>query len=68
MAKTPPEDRQPRSAKDHQDPRHLAREDTPTPVIALKLGRTPAAVQAEASTQGISLKLTNQSPYDGRKL
>jgi hypothetical protein len=46
--------------------RQLARENTPTRVIGLKLGRTPEAVQGKASDKGISLKPTNQSPY-GRK-
>ena len=43
--------------------RQLAQQNTPTRVIGLKLGRTPAAVQTKASMEGISLKPTNQSPY-----
>ena len=43
--------------------RALARQDTPTRVIGLKLGRTPEAVYTRASEEGISLKPTNQSPY-----
>jgi hypothetical protein len=35
--------------------------------VALKLGRTPAAVENKASEQGVSLKPTNQSPYNRRK-
>jgi hypothetical protein len=46
--------------------RKLARQDTPTRVIGLKLGRTPEAVYAKASEEGISLKPTNQSPYGWR--
>lgn len=42
--------------------RALAKGNTPTRVIGLKLGRTPAAVYAKASQKGISLKPTNQSP------
>jgi hypothetical protein len=45
----------------------LAQGNTPTRVIGLKLGRTPAAVQKKASEEGISLKPTNQSPYNRRK-
>ena len=45
----------------------LAQQNTPTRVAALKLRRTPAAVQQKASTEGISLKPTNQSPYGTRK-
>ncbi len=47
--------------------RQLARENTPTRVIGLKTGRTPAAVQQKASSEGISLRPTNQSPYNRRK-
>jgi hypothetical protein len=42
----------------------LAGQNTPTRVIGLKLGRTPAAVISEASKENISLKPTNQSPYN----
>lgn len=45
----------------------LARENTPTRVIAIKLGRTPVSVQAKASSLKISLKPTNQSPYGTKK-
>lgn len=48
------------------DLRQLARANTPTRVIGLKLGRTEDAVRAEASEKGISLKPTNQSPYNRR--
>lgn len=47
--------------------RELARENTPTRVIGLKLGRTPGAVYQKASEEGISLSPTNQSPYNRRK-
>ncbi len=46
--------------------RTLASQNTPTRVIGLKLGRTPAAVQTQASKLGVSLKPTNQSPYNRR--
>ena len=46
--------------------RKLARQDTPTRVIGLKLGRTAGAVYQKASEEGISLKPTNQSPYNRR--
>ncbi len=49
-----------------QDLRSLARGNTPTRVIGLKLGRTAAAVQTQATRQGTSLKPPNQSP-SGRK-
>jgi hypothetical protein len=44
----------------------LARDNTPTRVIGIKLGRTSAAVYTKASENEISLKPTNQRPY-GRK-
>jgi hypothetical protein len=47
--------------------RTLAKQNTPTGVIGLKLQRTPDGVRAKASEQGISLKPTNQSPYNRRK-
>ena len=45
----------------------LAAGNTPTRVIGLKLGRTEAAVYSKASTAGVSLKPTNQSPYGTKK-
>jgi hypothetical protein len=45
----------------------FAKANTPTRVIGFKLGRTPGAVQSKASQEGISLKPTNQSPYNRRK-
>lgn len=47
--------------------RQLAQQNTPTRVIGLKLGRTEAAVYAQASKQGVSLAPTNQSPYGTKK-
>ena len=67
MAKAPPKHRQQWTNSDKHQLRQLAGQNTPTRVIALKLERTPAAVQAEASDLGISLKPTNQSPYNRRK-
>lgn len=46
---------------------HLADQNTPTRVIGLKLGRTAAAVQKKASEEGVSLKPTNQRPYNRGK-
>ena len=47
--------------------RSLARENTPTRVIGLKLGRTEGAVRTKASESNFSLKPTNQSPYGSKK-
>lgn len=42
----------------------LADQNTPTRVIGLKLGRSEDAVRSKASELEISLKPTNQSPYN----
>jgi len=47
--------------------RTLAKENTPTRVIGIKLGRTEDAVRSRASDERISLKPTNQSPYNRTK-
>ena len=55
------------TGQDDRQLRQLARENTPTRVIGLKLGRTPGAVQQHASEIDVSLKPTNQSPYNRRR-
>jgi len=45
----------------------LARQNTPTGVLSLKLQRPPAAVRSKAQREGISLKPANRSPYNRRK-
>jgi hypothetical protein len=47
--------------------KQLAKQNTPTRVIGLKLGRTENAVRAKAGEYKISLKPTNQSPYNRTK-
>ncbi|MDP9336037.1 MAG: hypothetical protein M3Q30_22380 [Actinomycetota bacterium] len=47
--------------------RELARGNTPTGLLAYKLGRTEDAVRSHASAIRLSLKPTNQSPYNRRK-
>ena len=47
--------------------RQLAKKNTPTRVIGLKLGRPVGGVRAKASQKRISLKPTNRSPYGRRK-
>jgi hypothetical protein len=47
--------------------KQLAQENTPTRVISLKMGRTEDAIRSKASAENISLKPTNQSPYNRRK-
>lgn len=55
------------SGQDKKDLKRLASENTPRRVIGLKLGRTEDAVRSQASKQDVSLKPTNQSPYNRRK-
>jgi len=55
------------SGQDVRQLQQLAKQNTPTRVIGLKLGRTPGAVYAAASAAGISLAPTNQSPYNRQK-
>lgn len=45
----------------------LAKGNTPTRVIGLKLERSEDSVRSKAQTEGISLKPTNQSPYGTKK-
>ena len=66
MAKQPTKHRQEWTPQDVRQLRQLANQNTPTRVIALKLGRTTAAVYTEASQQNISLAPTNQRRYNRR--
>jgi hypothetical protein len=45
----------------------LAKENTPTGVISLKLQRPPTAIRSKAQREGISLAPANRSPYTRRK-
>lgn len=67
MAKPPPNHREPVPRADVTQLRQLARENTPTRVMGLKMGRTEGAVRQIAHENGVSLKPTNQSPYNRRK-
>ena len=42
----------------------LAKGNTPTRVIGLKIGRTTGAIQAKAHDLNVSLMPWNQSPYN----
>jgi hypothetical protein len=67
MSKSPENHRKPWTQNDEQRLRDLANQNTPTGVIALKLGRSEDAVRAKANKEDISLKPTNQSPYNRKK-
>lgn len=66
MAKTPSNHRQPVTPSVVSQVRSLAAGNTPTRVIGIKTGRTEAAVRAIAADNHISLKPTNQAPYNRR--
>ncbi len=67
MDKTPPNHGKDWTPGDDRQLRQLIRDNTPTRVMGLKLGRTPQAVQQHANQIGLSTKPTNQSPYNRRK-
>jgi hypothetical protein len=50
-----------------QQVRQLAKQNTPTRVIGLKLGRTAAAIYSQAAKQHTSLQPPNQRPYGTAK-
>lgn len=66
MPKNPIQHRQPWTPAQEKQLEKLAEGNTPTRVIGLKLGRTPAAVQSKATALDISLRPNNQSPYNRR--
>lgn len=47
--------------------RQLAKQNTPTRVVALKMGRSVDSIKSKASEERISLKPTNKSPYGRQK-
>lgn len=67
MAKLPSNHGKPWTKPQVSQLKDLAKGNTPTRIIALKMQRTPDAIQAKASDANISLKPTNQSPYGTKK-
>src|SRR4051794_7685077 len=47
--------------------KELAKGNTPTRVIGLKLDRSESSVRSKARSERVSLKPTNQSPYGTNK-
>lgn len=47
--------------------KQLTKENTPTRVIGLKLGRTESSIRGKAQAEGVSLKPTNQRPYGTKR-
>ena len=58
--------RDPWSRDDVKTLRQFAKQNTPTGVISLKMGRTPTAIRSKAQREGISLGPANRSPYNRR--
>lgn len=67
MATEPKNHGKPWTPQEVQQLKELAKGNTPTRVIGIKVGRTPEAVQSKASSENISLKPVNQSPYGTKK-
>ena len=64
MAKIPKRHNQAWSKQDVKELKQLVKENTPTRVIALKLERSETSIYGKAQREGISLKPTNQRPYN----
>ena len=65
--KKPTNHGKPWTATQDRQLKDLAKGNTPTRVIGLKMGRTEGSVRSRAGAERISLKPTNQSPYNRRK-
>jgi hypothetical protein len=57
----------PWETKDVSQLKQMIHQNTPTRVAGFKLGRTEDAIRSEAGKLGLSLKPSNQSPYNRRK-
>lgn len=57
----------PWTTEDEKALKQLVKENTPTRVIGLKLGRTENSVRSKAKGLNVSLKPANQSPYNRKK-
>jgi hypothetical protein len=66
MAKSTRDTGKPWTPTDVKDLKQFAKGNTPIRVIGVKLGRTEGAVRAKAQELDLSLKPTNQSPYNRR--
>jgi len=67
MAKTPKNQGKDWTPQDVKQLKQLAKENTPTRVMGIKLGRSESSIYSKASEKNISLKPTNQSPYNRRQ-
>lgn len=67
MAKKPSNSGKQWTGQDIKQLKQLVKENTPTRIMGLKLGRSEDSVRAKASQENISLKPVNQSPYGTKK-
>lgn len=67
MAKKPINQNKPWVTESENQLKKLIKQNTPTDVLAFKLGRTEAAIRAKAQELGLSLKPTNKHPDKGHK-
>lgn len=58
--------REPWTAADVSKLKQLAKGNTPTGVMSIKLQRPVAAIRSKAQREGISLRPINRSPYSRR--
>ena len=59
--------RRPWTDKEVSQLRSLAKDNTPTGVISLKMERPKGLIASKAQREGISLRPINRSPYNRRK-
>ena len=67
MAKKPANHGKKWTPADIKKLKQLAKENTPTRVISIKMERTEDSISSKASDEGISLNPPNQPPYNRRK-
>ena len=67
MAKKPLNQGKPWTNEDVSELDTLAQQNTPTRLIAIKMGRTLEAIYRKAKQKGISLNSTDQLPYATKK-
>ncbi|MBV6418841.1 MAG: hypothetical protein DAHOPDDO_00051 [Ignavibacteriaceae bacterium] len=67
MSKSTRNSGKPWTKSQEQQLKSLAKQNTPTRVIGFKIGRTENSIRSKASELNVSLKPTNQSPYNRRK-
>lgn len=67
MAKQPARHGKHWTPEEIKELRHLAKGNTPTRVIGIKLGRTESSVETKADEMDITLMPPNQPPYGTKK-